>query len=730
MEPIFRKEYHEYTRDLDFIKLYKEQCMTYAGIQDRNLDQEDFKQFLEKTLSPNGEYPIFNPRMRMIIKDENNDRQLSQTTAIDYFRSITKNDLKFAPTFTTYQPEHRMRSIEASFLDVGMDRRSKEKKLKFQAKERGDSYMANHHDLMQQMYKILNNSSSGAKAVQGTILYNQTGHSTLTSICRSETSFANSINEKMLGGFRHYFNVDVVINNILAVLTFTNLKEVEHTLQTYNMHYVTNEELLWAIKRSTDLYWQSPKAFVVIEEFVNKLTPLECSAYLYNSDLFMIRQFNDKLIRDMFTKLLSYKDLAPLPLEEAEYWIKHMDSDIAAFVVIYLSELSNGESIKTAMLNNPSIIPIVGATVKNVFDVFEEYRLLIKTFLVTEIMPFESSRLPEMMRAVVLGSDTDSSLFALDTFWVNWYCGEVVHNKVADDIVATTVFITSMHVAHVLGMMTGILNVVTEKRPLIAMKNEYAFSSFTTTSRGKHYFAKKFAQEGVLIPSKKKEAEIKGVGLKHTKVPKHITKGFHDKLHFVMEAIETDQQISLLEMVKSIAEIEYNVYDSIRRGVSEYLQRGKIKVKEAYKTEDSVYKRGYEFWEAVFADKYGHTVEPPFDCIKVSTTVDTRNRFMAWLSLIEDKALAERLLTWIDNENGGKPMSTFYIPQAVANTSGIPAELMMVMQPRKLVYQITSPYYLLLESFRLYMTNDHVTKLCSDYIPDWSIPVSLFDNND
>ena len=728
MEPIFRREYKEYTRDLDFIKLYKQQCVTYAGIQDRELDHADFNAFLEKTLSPEGEYPIFNPRMRMIIKDENNDRQLSQTTALDYFRSITKNDLKFAPTFTTYYPEYRKRSVEASFLDVGMDKRSKEKKLKFQAKERGDSYMENYHDLMQQMYKILNNSSSGAKAVQGTILYNQTGHSTLTSICRSETSFANSINEKMLGGFRHYFNVDIVINNILAVLTFTNLKDVEYTMQKYNMHYVTPDELLWAIKRSTDLYWQSDKAFSVIEDFVRKLTPLECSAYLYNSDLFMIREFNDKLIRDMFTKLLSYRNLEPLPVEEAKEWISHMDGDIAAFVVIYLSHLSNGESIKTAMAQNPDIIPIVGATVKNVFTVFNEYKDMIKTFLVTDIMPFESSRLPDMMRAVVLGSDTDSSLFALDTFWVTWYCGEVVHNKTADDIVATTVFITSMHVAHVLGMMTGILNVVEEKRPLIAMKNEYAFSSFTTTSRGKHYFAKKFAQEGILIPSEKKDAEIKGVGLKHTKVPKHITKGFHNELHDIMYALETDQQISLLEMVKRIAEIEYKVYDSIRRGVSEYLQRGKIKVKEAYKTEDSVYKRGYEFWEAVFADKYGHTVEPPFDCIKVSTMVDTRNRFMAWVSMIEDKALAERLLTWIDNENEGKPMSTFYIPQAVANTSGIPTELMMVMQPRKLVYQITSPYYLVLESFRLYMSNDHVTRLCSDYIPDWTIPKMLFDD--
>ena len=71
-----------------------------------------------------------------------------------------------------------------------------------------------------------------------------------------------------------YFNNEVIINNILAVLTFTNIDEVKEVMEKYNLHYVTPDELMWAIKRSTDLYWVSPKHLEQIAEFVNKLTPL------------------------------------------------------------------------------------------------------------------------------------------------------------------------------------------------------------------------------------------------------------------------------------------------------------------------------------------------------------------------------------------------------------------------------------------------------------------------
>lgn len=725
VKPVFRKDYSEYRRNFDFVGLYLDQNVTYAKLQNPNLDETAYREWMKQNMKKDGQFPLFNPRMLMNIKNKVNDRERKVTTMLDYLKTVTTHDLKFVPTFTTYMPESRKESVEANFLQIGMKNRSIEKKNKFKAKERGDYIMMDFHDNMQLMLKILNNSSSGAKATEGTILYNQTGHSTLTSICRSTTSFANTTNEKFLGGYRHYFNNDAVVNNILAILTFCDEEKTKSVMDKYHLHYVTPDELKWAVKRSTDLYWVSPKYLERLNDLIDKMTPLQCSMYLYNSDLYMLREFNEPFVREMFKRLIDCTTLDPLPLEEAKSWCAIMDSDLAALVAVYAAELCNGKGVHTAMDEYPEIIPMVGAIVKNTIDTFEYYRDLIEIFWVTEIMPFESAKVPEMMRGVVLGSDTDSSLFSLDTHWVKWYFDEVVHNDASMRLVATAVYMTSQHIAHILGMMTGILNIIDDKKPLIAMKNEFLFSSFTTTSAGKHYFAKKDAQEGIMIARDRMETEIKGVRLKHSKVPAHITQGFHAKLDEIMNTIEADKKVSLREMVTEVAKIEHFVYDSIRQGSGEFLQRGQVKVKEAYRVEDSIYKRGYELWEEVFADKYGHTVEPPYGALKVSIGADTRKKFDTWVNTFQDKALAERLLNWVDERNNGRHLTTFYIPEAVVRSHGVPKELISGMQPRKLVFQITTPYYLLLESFGYFVQNDKLTRLCSDELTEYNVPESI-----
>lgn len=725
--PIFRREYKDYTRNFDYVGQWINQNITYAKIQDPNIDVEQYTRFLKDNIKRNGLFPLHDPQMSMIIKDENNDRQKGVLSMMNYLKQVVTQDLRFAPTFTTYRPEYQMRSVEASFLDVGMANRSKEKKAKFAAKERGDDYMVNYHDNMQKMLKILNNSSSGAKGTAGTILYNQTGHSTLTSICRSTTSFSNSINEKLLGGYRHYYNQDVTINNILAVLTYGELNVVEQVMEKYNLHYVTEEEFIEYIKRSTDVYWKSTYAFNQILEVASKLTPLQRSAYLYNGDFYALRKFNPQFVRTWLSELLNYDNLEPLPQEEAEKWISLMDDDLAAVVVIYASGISlPGKGIRTSLKEAPEITPMVGAIVKNTIETYEKYRDLIQIFYVSDIMPFETAFVPNMMRGVVLGSDTDSSLFTLEE-WIDWFTGEIVHNDRTRALVATLVYITSQHIAHILGMMTGILNIVESKRHLIAMKNEFLFSSFTTTPRGKHYYAKKDAQEGIMIPSEKMETEIKGVGFKHSKVPAQITNDFRDELYGVMNTIERDEKYSILELRRRIAMLENDVYESIRRGEPLYLQRGQVKVKEAYKDENSIYKKGYLLWEDVFAPKYGHTVEPPYDCIKVSLSTDTKTRFNAWINTFTDQQLAQRLRDWVDQYNEGRPLKTFYIPQAVATSTGMPEEFMNALMPRKLVFTIVAPYYLMMESFNVLEANKQVTRLCSDDFEDLRIPESIFD---
>lgn len=725
MSNLFRREYNEYKRDLNYVQQWIDQSITYAKIKDPRLDVAEYEGWLRNNIKEEGQFPIFNPRMKMIRKDKNNDRQLYQTTMLDYLRQVHQGDLRFAPTFTTYRPEWQQKALEANFLVEGMDRRKSFKKLKFKAIEAGNAILADYYHNLQLMQKILNNSSSGAHATQSNILYNQTGHSTLTSICRSTTSFANSTNERFLGGRRHYYNAEVTINNILATLTYTSEEEAREVIEKYGLHVLSQDDLLWVIKRSTDIYWQSDWEFKKIEDFVRSMTPLQCTQYAYNSDLWILRHFNDEFVRNWMDKLTRHQDIQPLGDDEADQWINMMDADLAALIAIYCSHLCNGRGIHTTLEQNPEHKGIIGGIIKNTMESLEFYRDFIRFYWVSELMPFSTAHVPAMMRGVVVGSDTDSSLFSIDE-WIAWYRGSIIDDPLSDNLACTLIYLVSMHVAHILGMMTGFLNVEVKKRPLIAMKNEFYFGTFITTSLGKHYVAKAKAQEGIAFKKGHEHVEIKGVGLKHSKVPADVTRELHEKLNEYMDIGASGQPFSIKEYFTYLAKLEHSIYLSIKSGEPYYLQSGQVKLKESYKSENSLYKKGYLMWEAIWADKYGHTQDPPYDTYKLDVVPDTKARMVEWVGTWEDRELANRFLTWIEEVNDGNIMQVFQVPQAIIQSTGIPEELFKVMGIRKMVYTIVAPYYLFIEAMGFFMRDPKdYTRLCSDDFPEYKIPYTL-----
>lgn len=730
-EQLFRREYHEYKRDLDYVSQWVDQSVTYALLEEHNLNVSEYKSWLRENIKPEGLFPMTNPRMLMIRKDENNDRRQYRTTMLDYLRQVHSMDLRFAPTFTTYRPEYKQKALESCFLVQGMNARKKAKKLKFEAIQEGNEILADYYQNLQLMQKILNNSSSGAHATKGNILYNQTGHSTLTSICRSTTSFANSTNEKFLGGRRHYYNAEVTINNIISTLTYIDLNEAEAVINEFQLKWISQDDLLFIIKRSTDLYWRSEIEFGKIESVVRKLSTLQCTAYAYISDMWVLRYYNEEFVKNWLNHLILLDTIQPIPEDEAKQYIDAMDSDLAALIAIYCASICDGRDIfKTIKESTPEQVCYIGAVIKNTILHFEKYRRFIKMFWVSDIMPFSTAHVPTMMRGVVLGSDTDSSLFSIDE-WVKWYRGQVIEDQLSDNLVCTMVYIVSQHIAHILGMMTGFLNIQVEKRNLIAMKNEFYFSTFITTSLGKHYVAKAKAQEGIVFKPGKEHIEIKGVGLKHSKVPASITEQLHDTLKEYMKIGASGQPFSIKDYFRFLGELEFQVYNSIKNGEPYYLQSGQVKVKEAYKSENSLYRKSYEMWEAVFADKYGYTQEPPYDTYKVDIVPNTRARMDAWVASWEDRDLANRFMNWIETVNNGKVMKTFHIPQLIAQSTGIPTELFTAIDIRKLVYTVVAPYYIFIESMGIFMRDPKAyTRLCSDDFPEWCIPATLFDIDD
>lgn len=84
-EQLFRREYHEYKRDLDYVSQWVDQSVTYALLEEPSLNVNEYKSWLRENIKPEGLFPMTNPRMLMIRKDENNDRRQYRTTMLDIF---------------------------------------------------------------------------------------------------------------------------------------------------------------------------------------------------------------------------------------------------------------------------------------------------------------------------------------------------------------------------------------------------------------------------------------------------------------------------------------------------------------------------------------------------------------------------------------------------------------------------------------------------------------------
>jgi hypothetical protein len=84
-----------------------------------------------------------------------------------------------------------------------------------------------------------------------------------------------------------------------------------------------------------------------------------------------------------------------------------------------------------------------------------------------------------------------------------------------------------------------------------------------------------------------------------------------------------------------------------------------------------------------------------------------------WFDKIADKELAERLQRYFDRKNS-RACNVMWLPLPNILDRGIPEEILQGMDIRGLVKGVMSPFYIILESYGLFMMNDNVTRLASD----------------
>jgi hypothetical protein len=399
-----------------------------------------------------------------------------------------------------------------------------------------------------------------------------------------------------------------------------------------------------------------------------------------------------------------------------------MDDDLKAYISLLSSDLLDGRTIKDlkdgvknkdgSIKTPPDLYAygLVAANIKHILEVLSKYKDFIKVFWVNDSMPLSVSHFPASLRRCAITSDTDSTIFTVH-YWVKTLSALPMFNNRSRSIAYTAVYLASQTIRHILAKMACNLGVEKKNLFKIQMKNEFFMPVFVLTSRAKHYFAYVSAREGNVY--KELDMEIKGVGLRNSKVPIYYNKKVIEHMKTILNAAMEGKKISALSFLEEIAKEERAIMEAIKSGQYSHLTKETVKTKEAYKNPESSNWIHHGMWEEVFAPKYGHVEELPYRSVKISLNLKSKSKLQDWLDKIEDPGVKYRMEEWLKSRDRTS-LTMLLMPESVLARTGVPPEATCGVDIRELIRSTMEAFYLVTESLGLYFKNDRNTKLISD----------------
>lgn len=689
---VFIRPVDYYKRNIDPINQYIDQSAFYLSrMKNRNIDE--VKTILKSKLNKNTFPQINNPEVLYYERQDNGDNEVAKCSLSQYFKTINTENLILAPTFTCYVHPDENRSPLVEFVDGNKKKRSVAKKQAFKAKNDNliELFLSKNNE--QNNMKLYNNSLSGTFATTGSPLNNPTAHSTLTSTTRLESSISNASNEKLISGNRHYFNPDIILDNLISICYLCNKEEIKQTMEQYGLVYPSKKDVLDCILWSSDFYFHDYGSLNKCKDFIEVMTAEERAAFVYISDLFHIRKHNENFVRNFITEMAM--KVSNVTYDDPISIIHSIDEHIVnlAHLICFEESVDKGKDYKEKY--SIESLNKIAATSKNIETVLNKYLNFIRCFFSTKIMPASTAYIPHMVRRCVVLSDTDSTMFSVDEY-IKWYFGEIIFTEESRSVAGVIMFMATQSIAHLLAIFSANVNVEKEKLFEIAMKPEFFFPVFAQTSVAKHYFTCIMMQEG--NARGKPEMEIKGVHLKSSAAPSNLIKAAHDKMKDILNKVMKNEKISLIQELNELAQIEKNIQKSILNNETIYFKKSKIKGPKAYalEAEKSPYAR-HIFWQEVFAPSYSKVEEPPYSVIKIPTTLVNKTKLAEWLNSIEDKGLNERLSKWLI-ANNKKELPTLYIPVDFVSAFGIPKEIMPIIDIKRIILDLTITNKMILQA--------------------------------
>lgn len=690
-----------YTREINHLAQYVKQTSFYVS----KMTGKPISEVTEKVRAT-VKSSMHNPRVIYYSRAENLDKNKFTTTLLGYINdTIAKKEI-LAPTFTTYKNQGEFMSPFSEFMIDNKKARSAYKKKSHQAKMQGDEIMHVFYDKEQNNAKTYNNAGSGCFGSKGSILFNPTCHSTLTSTVRTETSISNASNERLLEGNRHYRDADIILYNLISITSDFDRDLMLSVVDKYSLVYPSVDDVIECIERSYRLYaYDSGSMRDIIIPFVNTLDGPERAAFMFTGDLYHLNKINQPAIFKLLDAL-SVSVKSDSKVDKPESFLHKFDEAIVNHVLQIFCDYIVGVS-RTEFVNkfDDSVLQDMYATASYVTSVLRDYSDLIRLFFLTKHLPPSSAYIYNQIRRSVVGSDTDATMFSVDTLTTQRF-GKIVFNTQTKAFASSLCLFATQVMSHQLAIFSANLGISTAKIFDIAMKPEFTFPVFAQTPVAKHYYTFATVQEGMHFSDNKYKYEEKGVHLKNSAHPDVIRNGARDMMRKILNDLYENKPLNVREKILEVIELEQEIKRSLLAGENTYYKNVDIKIASSYREvpEKSPY-RFHLLWEEVFKPKYGAIDDPDYRAIKIPLDLVNSLRIKEWLASMEDRDMAQRMANWLQRGNR-KDFSMVYLNTSLVQSSGIPKEIADVLDYRRIILDLTVSRRMVLSSLGIYPKHD------------------------
>ncbi len=720
----FVKEPSHYKREMDIIGGYVDASAHFLNSRYPQFSLDYCINYVKDQMKKGGTNEMKDPRVMFISQRKRGQRKKEYGTLSTLLSEIVNDqNLIMSPAMIAYQRPEIVKSLLSEFLFGNVRKRKDYKDLKFKYEQEGNNTLKTFYDILQTSVKELNNSLSGAGVSKFNAIYCKSSHLSLTSGCRTATSYANASNERFIAGNRHYHKHNVVLQELSNAVLYGPHKEITMVLDRYGIKYPTEEDVFECIIKSSRKYWVDDAHEDFIKSYIKTMSPAARAAFVYTGDAYHLSKFNPGFVESLFEEFTAVdREYGQDELYQEDI-LKQLDGDKVVTVSLFKSDLMVGRKFKELKEKHPVQYDQINTTAYNFELLIHKHAELIDAlwrprYLISSIGKFRS-----IVREAVLASDTDSTIFTT-MYWTHKVTGQFDFSKASYNVGYLVVYFASQIVANALALLCANMGIGVEQLNMLQMKNEYYFPVFALTNISKHYFALRSAQEGVIKMKQNKETgewyktpelEMKGVHLISSKASIKFMIDFQDYIEkHILASIMQDKELSWMDIMGQPIKEELKIRHNIRTGGIDYYSREQIRDPADYKQgEDNSNYFQYLMWREVFAQKYGDVDNPPFYAMKIPVDLNKPRKLKRWIDNMEDRDLAKRLANFLESKDK-EAFTSILIPLQIVQIDGLPKELVEIADESRATNQIMTPYYIALQTFGAYVGNTKNTRLLTD----------------